>query len=435
MSEFSASFRSSNLRGTFVLSKARSKVLHANGNKPAKTRDVKHFPFFGLPRELRDRVYRMVLVAPFIYIDLVSCASDDDDEETLTLYPLPKFRTTYISLGKKMTYRLMPSHKCRCGQCPTEFAPQLQLFYVSRAMYVEAREVFYKENEFKTELASGLGCSAWLKDREYSLKYIRSLNFDVALHTAEFNYGRWSENCYKALFGMLRERTDLRHLTLNFHGLVPDVTIENGWQCPCDCQEFEHPLLQLGHVIGMPGLPISRTTKIHDREWGLLKALTMITNLQRLAINVDFCYHMLDHDGHDDNVFEHDHIRSFIAYMRSRMLKRGAELSSRQIHGYCRVHDEVEDKRYRFHCDDDEYGKSYLTLLKTATHSPSHHNHSDSGSEMDSHMSEPEGATDNEDEWEDESDLLDEDIDISSGVEEEIPPLESNNEGSDRDIY
>jgi hypothetical protein len=171
-----------------------------------------------LPRELRDRVYRIALVTPLIDIDLVSCASDDDDTETLALLPQPKLRTTYTSLGKKMTYRLQKSRECRCGECPKDPEPQLQLFYVNRAVYGEAREVFYAQNEFNMALSSGLGCYAFFQDRESALRYIRSLSFDVPLHTADFSYGRWSDQSYKKLFNTIKENTSIRHLTLNFHG-------------------------------------------------------------------------------------------------------------------------------------------------------------------------------------------------------------------------
>jgi hypothetical protein len=173
--------------------------------------------------------------------------------------------------------------------------------------------------------------------------------------------------------------------------------------------------------MGMPGVPLSRTKKVHEKEWTLIKSITSIADLQRLSINIDFCYHMLDHDGYEDEVFEHDHIRSFIACMRSRMLKKGEALGTTQIHGYCRVHDEVDDKRYRFHSDDDEYGKSHLTVIRSG-HRSTRHNHEDSGSELD-HEDLP--HLDNmsvEDEWEDESD--DEDYDSEDISDSDMPPFE-----------
>jgi hypothetical protein len=180
--------------------------------------------------------------------------------------------------------------------------------------------------------------------------------------------------------------------------------------------------------MGMPGVPISRTKKVHEKEWALVKALTTIKNLQRLSINIDFCYHMLDHDGHDDEVFEHEHIRAFIQYMRSRMLKKGDALGTTQIHGYCRVHDEVEDKRYRFHSD--EYGKSHLAILKSG-HKITHHNHEDSGSELDDdELRDLEDMSDDEDAWEDDSDDDEDnsDDDSDGDDDEDMPPLEDSSE-------
>ena len=173
-----------------------------------------------------------------------------------------------------------------------------------------------------------------------------------------------------------------------------------------------------------------RTKKLHDKEWALFKALIKITDLTRLSINVDFCYHMLDHEGHDEEVFEHEHIRSFVAYLRSHMLKKGDALGTTQIHGYCRVHDEVEDKRYRFHSDDDEYGKSHLKIMKNGSHqSAARHNHMDSGSEADDDDALPHLDGMSDDEWEDETtsdddddEVEDDDSDASSDVE--MPPLE-----------
>jgi hypothetical protein len=117
-----------------------------------------------------------------------------------------------------MTYRLQKSSQCQCGDCPKDSEPQLQLFYVSRTVYEEAREIFYTNNEFNTVLSSGLGCSAFFKDRESALKYIRTLSFDVPLHTADFSYGRWSDAGYKVLIDTIKEKTAIRFLTLNFHG-------------------------------------------------------------------------------------------------------------------------------------------------------------------------------------------------------------------------
>jgi hypothetical protein len=185
-------------------------------------------------------------------------------------------------------------------------------------------------------------------------------------------------------------------------------------------------LLAIGHAIGMPGVPLSRTKKVHEKEWVLIKSLTSITNLQRLSINIDFCYHMLDHNGHDDEVFEHDHIRGFIDYMRSRMLKKGDALGVTQIHGYCRVHDEVDDKRYRFHCDDDEYGKSHLKVMKTG-HKLARHNHQDSGSELDDDdLPDLEDMSDDEGAWEDDTD--DDESDSEDDSDSDMPALEDSSE-------
>jgi hypothetical protein len=96
--------------------------------------------------------------------------------------------------------------------------PQLQLFHASRTVYEEAREIFYKENEFTIILSSGLGANAFMKDRKYALTMIRKISFDIPLHTADFSYGRWSDTHYKALFETIKEKTAIRHLTLNFHG-------------------------------------------------------------------------------------------------------------------------------------------------------------------------------------------------------------------------
>jgi hypothetical protein len=178
--------------------------------------------------------------------------------------------------------------------------------------------------------------------------------------------------------------------------------------------------------MGVPGMPpLHRIKKLHDKEWTLLKALTEITNLSRLSINVDFCYHMLDHEVLDEEIFGHEHIRAFICYMRSHMLKKGDALGTTQIHGYCRVHDEVEDKRYRFHSDDDEYGKSHLTVMKNGPHqSSTRHNHSDSGSDVDEDDGQHDWETEDEDE-EDDDDEYDEYGDESDGASDiSMPTLE-----------
>jgi hypothetical protein len=201
-------------------------VLTTSQGRKATKKATKPFPFFNLPRELRDRVYKIALVTPLIDIELVTCASDDDDQETVAIHPQPKHRTTYTSLGKKMTYRLQKPRECGCGECPKDPAPQLQLFYVNRIVYGEAREVFYKENEFNTVLSSGLGCAAFFKDREYALPYIRNLSFDVPLHTADFSYGRWGNKGYEELFEMIKGKTGLRHLSLNIHGMISLITTE-----------------------------------------------------------------------------------------------------------------------------------------------------------------------------------------------------------------
>ena len=142
---------------------------------------------------------------------------------------------------------------------------------------------------------------------------------------------------------------------------------------------------------------------MHEAEWAVIKAITSINELQRLCINIDFCYHMLDHDHYDDFVFEHEHIRGFIAYLRGKMLKKGEALGTTQIHGYCRVQDEVDDKRYRFHSDDDENGKSHLKVMNRKPHDSARHEHEDSGSEMDGDDDLPD-LEDISDEWEDETD-------------------------------
>ena len=189
------------------------------GSKPSKvTKPIKPFRFFDLPRELRDRVYRVALVTPLIDIDQLTCASDDDDESIRKKHARPEDRTTYVSLGKLMTYQLAKPRPCGCGGCPKDPEPQLQLFYVSRTVYEEAREIFYKENEFSTILGSGMGLDAFLKDRAYAIPMIRRLNLDVPVHTADHGYARWTDKHYKALFKLIKEKTDIRHLTLNFHG-------------------------------------------------------------------------------------------------------------------------------------------------------------------------------------------------------------------------
>jgi hypothetical protein len=180
-------------------------------------------------------------------------------------------------------------------------------------------------------------------------------------------------------------------------------------------------------MMGVAGVPTPRTTNLHNKEWALFRALAEITDLPRLSINVDFCYHMLDHEGHDEDVFEHEHIRGFIGWLRSRMLKKGDALGTTQIHGYCRVNDEVEDKRYRFHSDDDEYGKSHLQIMKDGGHqSVARHDHMDSGSEADDQ--DMPDLDEMSDEWEDESDEDEEDEeddDSDNGSELSMPPFEA----------
>ena len=183
-----------------------------------KAKDAKPFRLFDLPRELRDRVYRAALVVPLIDVELVSCASDDDDEETVAMHPQPKLRATYTSLGKTMTYRLAKPRGCSCGECVKDPVPQVQLFYVNRRIYEECREIFYKENDFNMVLASGLGCKSFLKDREYAVPMIRKLSFEVPLHTADFSYARWSDKHYKDLFHIIKQKSGIRQLTLNIHG-------------------------------------------------------------------------------------------------------------------------------------------------------------------------------------------------------------------------
>lgn len=148
------------------------------------------------------------------------------------LFPDPVLRSTYISMGKKMTYRISKPRGCQCGTCRGELEPepQLQLFHINRAVYEEAREIFYKENEFNTILSSGLGATAFLKDRPDALSMIRKLSFDIPLHTADFSYNRWTDKHYIALFKMMKEEIDMRQLTLNFHGNTPPL-LYMSWEC------------------------------------------------------------------------------------------------------------------------------------------------------------------------------------------------------------
>ena len=117
-----------------------------------------------------------------------------------------------------MTYRLTKARSCNCGECFKEPTPQLQLFYVNRTVYNEAREIFYKENEFNTILSSGLCGKAFFNDRQYALSMIRKLSFDVPIHTADTSYGKWIARHYLELFTTIKEKTGIRQLTLNFHG-------------------------------------------------------------------------------------------------------------------------------------------------------------------------------------------------------------------------
>lgn len=179
--------------------------------------------------------------------------------------------------------------------------------------------------------------------------------------------------------------------------------------------------------MGMPGVPASKTQRVHAKEWALIKTMTSVNNLSRLTINIDFCYHMLDHDNHDETVFDHEHVRNFVSYMRSRMLRNGEALNTTQIHGYCRIQDEDSDKRYRFHSDDDEYGKSHLKIKKLGH---KFHAHEDSGSEREGdHLIHSDGMSDEEDEWDDYDDSEDE-----YDSDEDMPPLEDDSSDEDEEM-
>ena len=188
-------------------------------------------------------------------------------------------------------------------------------------------------------------------------------------------------------------------------------------------------------MMGAPGPPSDfHMQKLHTKEWAMIKTLTStITDLHRLSINVDFCFHMLDYEARNEEVFDHEHIRGFIGYLRSKMLKKGAALGTTQIHGYCRTNGTIEDKRYRFHSDDDATGTSYLRLMKNGAHDNVRHDHMDSGSELDDDVDLPD-LEDISDEWEDENDedeeyLSDEDDDsdmpaLEDSSDDEMPELD-----------
>lgn len=384
------------------------------------------FPLFRLPRELRDRVYKFALVRDFIDIEPACCGSDDDSPELEAQAPNVKHRSTFVSSSKLMTYRLDQRSECACGECYSRDGPFLNLFYANRQVYEESRKVFYSQNTFQMPLGSGLLGLAFLNDRTpEALALIRNFSFDIFLHPTDFKYGRYGIKKMAELCQMINEKTSVRKIQLHIHGVVPDVTDDTKWKCNCDCAVFEHPLVALGMAVGVPGTPPPMTGKTHAAEWAMLEVLASITNLSRLTVNVDMCAHMLDHMEHGPDMFKHEHVRKFIQYFRTRMLKNGDELGLTQIQSFCRG---GSDPRYRFHSADDEFGKSYLDP-ENKSHEFKLHNHQDTENE---HEDGEEVDEDDDDEWGDDDD--DEDSETNSDdTDEGMPDLDDMSADEDDD--
>lgn len=209
------------------------------------------FPFFKLPRELRDRIYAFALVYDEeIQIHTCSCrmqslgSSTNICESPRPIFnsPLVRFRSTFVipsvQLKGQAGHGPLAAHTTYSAFAPVEKSTcemeiDLKIFHVGRQIYEEASRVFYMGNAF--EFYDGyngwpsLVCLAFLNDRPASgLKAIRHiiLNIDEnARHSCPADSSAWTSLC-----STLKAKLTLCKFTLNFsYKKVFSFQSQNSW--------------------------------------------------------------------------------------------------------------------------------------------------------------------------------------------------------------
>lgn len=225
--------------------------------------------FFDLPRELRDKIYALLLVRkePITIIEThipqrnLECWDPELKlnirttwwqneisklpwmlQESKIPWVLP--RDSNLEIGRSlMTYQICPMK--------TGDEPYMDIFHTSRQMYDESREIYYSQNKFTIGYATSITTLlAYLYDRPVgSLQYIRDLEICILPAWIRLQMRFW-----KALCEELNRHCELRNFRLHVFGKVPEVRPSlmirweenDGWDNPGSSPFWVQDFIQSG---------------------------------------------------------------------------------------------------------------------------------------------------------------------------------------------
>ncbi|MCJ1454367.1 hypothetical protein MMC28_004720 [Mycoblastus sanguinarius] len=271
------------------------------------------FDLKGLPRELRDEIYKNMLVRKPLRVlskvVMVPCDSleeetairnEQDDylsiERTSTLNSTVRLRSTSMldrgcdnidNLHGKTYYRDEDESD----------PPSVNIFFTDRQTYSEAWPIFYERNSFHfthpfNNWDSIVTCCAFLRDRPHALKHIRSIKLILGRHGFRSVWNNVLLRKWKSLCDKLSQKMALQTLELVIRGYcVPPSSEDTG--------------------EGSVGQPAECT-----------KLLLKITGLRELVVKM--VYRKPWHDDLQGCV-------DFVQLLRSKMVLGGEELGPERV--------------------------------------------------------------------------------------------------------
>lgn len=316
------------------------------------------FPLLSLPRELRDAVYKRMLVRKEINIVSGCCWEKGTlgnpriffhlrvPNHHRTIYERPI--ATRILAG--MHYASYEERKG--GSRRNDNCPNLNIFLTCRQVYGESSDVYYKKNLFSfcfarraSEVLSVQACHAFLSDRPLqSLQRLRSIKLTIhspySRRPAGYPAASWLDgDAVVTLVNFMRDNLCLDCFSLDVQGWPPDMRSAPWDWSGAEPDTYEGP-----------------------RKW--IGAFARLTNLKSLEITLT---------ASDDG--DCGRLVTCAAFLRSSMLINGAALETKNIHAYhrhednsywtidnkpCDIHYRTPRRHFVVQCYDDEDGKSLL---------------------------------------------------------------------------
>lgn len=303
-----------------------------------------YFPFLDLPRELRDMIYAVMLVRGDVKCIARKVTTDSTLSVKSSKIPVKQRGTFIASLHRNEgTIEYKMSYKIRTR---SDLSDYISIFLINNQVYHEATRIFYLRNKFcfpgvlhYRRLPPSV-CCAFLQDRtSYTLGYIRSLEIEIQPR--------------------IRSRTKCPQTgdAIITHRLLAMVEVIN-----TNLTQLEHLSFQF---IGEPP-DLRKLPWPYDLEW--VDVLLRLPKLKSLAV----CYNNANSGRYTHSSDDVGRMVAFVSFLRSRLLKNGDQLGTRNIQVHNR-HDvglyngfwkRKKDRVLEIKCHDNDKGKSLLQPVR-----------------------------------------------------------------------